>query len=397
MSLRRWGALVSIVGLCGTLMAAAPVGAASSGSDVDDLPVAFTVVNKNDSKLSCDSDGRGYVVHGHLVGRRSDLAAASTNRVVTLLLSGWDEGEWTWRFQSEPGYDFARKMAALGHVSVSIDMVGYDSSGHPAGSQVCWGSQADMTHQIVQRLRNGTYAATGLERAVSFTTVLVSGHDVGPLAALIDSYTWNDIDGILSQVIAHQGFTPYILDIFARRNVQCLQGGEGVDDPKDNLTPGGEYIFYGPPDEQFRGDLFLERERATGHGGADPRVIDDVLALRNRNPCGMVLSTASAFLTDSNNMAKVTVPVLLVFPGPDDPVIDRRGQESEAANYGSNDVTTAWLDSGHFMMLEYCADDFVRLTAHWIHEHWAIGRAVPMPAVGPHACVTEVRVKDSAS
>jgi pimeloyl-ACP methyl ester carboxylesterase len=151
-------------------------------------------------------------------------------------------------------------------------------------------------------------------------------------------------------------------------------------------------VFFGPPDEEFAEALFLERGKG-GPGGADPSVISAFLGLRNRNPCGMVTSNAQAIAMNRNNANKIEVPVLLVFPGEDDPIVSRDGEESEADNYGGSDVTSAWLDSGHFMMLEDCAPAFRRLTAHWINEHWGSGEKTSMPTVGSHECVTEVRHK----
>jgi len=393
----RVAAVILLVLMIG---ATGPVSHARTGSpgaaEIIEIPVSFEVVNKNDSEFPCISDGGSYVVHGHLTGPRRDLLGEPPDgRVVTILLYGYDGGEWNWRFQDIPEYDYPYEMAKLGHVSLSIDMLGYDSSGHPPGHLVCWGSQADINHQIVQLLRDGTYEAGASYEPVEFETVLVSAHDVGPFAALVESYTWDDIDGISIQVLAHQGFEPYIISIFGENIAECALGGEGAEDPKDEPTRGGGYVFFGPPDDQFRNDLFLEDENATGPGGTDPSVIEAFLAVRNRNPCGHVTSNASVIRNDLNNLQDVEVPILLVYPGPDDPVISRSGEEAEAANYGSTDVTTAWLDSGHFMMLERCAPAFRLLTAHWIHERWGSGHPVSAPAVGSDECVTEVRVKET--
>src|SRR5436309_2365130 len=82
----------------------------------------------------------------------------------------------------------------------------------------------------------------------------------------------------------------------------------------------------------------------------------------------------SAINVDLSRMSEIKVPVLLVYPGPTDRDISRQGQEQEAGNYsGSADVTTAWLDSGHFPELEGCAPAFRALSAHWLHERWRIG------------------------
>ena len=367
---------IRVLAIVAVLVGVAPQSAhAAPSAGVVDIPIAFSVVNKNDSPLPCPSDGRRYTVRGHLVGPAAEVARPKDS-VVSLLLYGWDAGEWNWRFADVGGYDYAVEMAKLGHVSASIDWPGYDSSDRPSGSQICWGSAADITHQVIQALRTGRYRA-GSRAAPAFRTVLVSAHDVGPVAAVMEAYTWHDIDGITTQVLAHQGFEPYILDLYAQRVAECAQGGDD------------EYVYFGPPDGQFRSDLFLERR-------TDPAVIDAVIARRNRNPCGLVNSNGAAITMNRIRMSEVEVPALLVVPGPDDPVVSRDGEEGEAARYGGDDVTTAWLDSGHFMMLEQCAPAFRQLTAYWIHQRWGSGADVPMPAVGTDACVTEVRNKSAA-
>ena len=374
---------------------AAPRGAAKTA--MKELAVAFDVVNSNRSAVPCPSDGSRHVVTGHLVGPSSELTgSADDDRVLTVLLTGFDEGEWTWRFTEVPGYDYPVEMAKLGYISLSLDMLGFGASGHPDGQMVCWGSQADVLHQIIGQLRNGTYRILEKNKpAAAFSTVLVSGHDTGPWPAIIAAYTWpGDIDGISSQILAHQGYTAYIIDLFARRAAACALGGQDhndppddPDDPTDDPSHGGGYIYFGPPNDEFKSDLFYEKR-------ADPAVIDAVLRLRNRNPCGHITSVNATVRMNLLRMSEIELPILLVYPGPDDPVFTRDGQEQEAANYsGSDDVTTAWLDSGHFPELEGCAADFRALYAHWVHERWDVEMDVPAPAVGAHECVTEVRVK----
>jgi hypothetical protein len=74
-------------------------------------------------------------------------------------------------------------MAKLGHVSLTLDELGYGASGHPKnGNETCQGAEADITHQIVQRLRNGEYALGGIP-VIKFSTVVLAGYDVGGVAA----------------------------------------------------------------------------------------------------------------------------------------------------------------------------------------------------------------------
>ncbi len=118
-------------------------------------------------------------------------------------------------------------------------------------------------------------------------------------------------------------------------------------------------------------------------------MIDAVIARRNANPCGVVNNVLPTAVANRERMSEIEVPALLVYPGPDDPVATKDGQRQEAANYGGTDVTTVWMDSGHFMELEECAPAFRALTALWIRQRFGVGDPVPAPAIGPNECVTE--------
>jgi hypothetical protein len=123
-------------------------------SGVVDLPVSFKVENVNRSKVPCLSYGREYTVRGHLVAPGSTLTSAAP-RAVTIYLHGTTVGEPTWRFKAVAGYDYAYEQARAGHASVTIDQLGYGASDIPNGNQICTGSQADIVHQIVGKLRSG--------------------------------------------------------------------------------------------------------------------------------------------------------------------------------------------------------------------------------------------------
>src|SRR4051812_27817657 len=132
----------------------------SAASGIVEVPVAFQVVNTDTSGAPCNparpSDGRPYTVRGHLTGPKSAFAARRSN-AVTFYLFGYEAGEWNWDFKDVPGYDYAAEMAQLGHVSLTIDQLGYGASGHPNGNDTCMGAQADIAHQIVSQLRTGSY------------------------------------------------------------------------------------------------------------------------------------------------------------------------------------------------------------------------------------------------
>src|SRR5919201_975916 len=213
------------------------VTANASPRDVVDVPVAFQVQNTNTSRDPCPSDAKSYVVRGHLTGPRAAVLGPGP-RAMTLYYEGFDSGEWMWRFRVVPGYDYAAEMAKLGQTSVTVDQVGYGASGHPQGNDTCIGAQADIAHQIIGQLRSGTYSAAGTS-PVKFEKV--------------------------------------VLGIFADASARCAAGGE----PAYPGGPGG-YVYY-PQLSDW----------PTLMPNSDPDVIAGAIASRQRNPCGLIPSTAT--------------------------------------------------------------------------------------------------------
>src|SRR5919197_5577104 len=211
--------------------------AEASPRDIVAVPVSFQVQNTNTSRDPCPSDGKSYVVRGHLTGPRAAIEGPAP-RAVTLYYEGFDTGEWMWRFRLVPGYDYAAQMAKLGYASVTVDQVGYGASGHPQGNDTCIGAQADIAHQIVGQLRSGTYSAHGTS-PVKFKTVVLGAHDVGGAAAEVEAYSYDDINGLMVFTYQDQGYTPFVLEIAANAGARCAAGGE----PAYSGGPGG-YVYY---------------------------------------------------------------------------------------------------------------------------------------------------------
>ena len=91
--------------------------------------VTFTVQNVNQTLLPCSTDGATYTIAGHLTGIAAELRSGK----ITLFLHGLGLGEFFWRIQNLPGYDFSANLARLGHASLTIDRLGYGKSGKPGG------------------------------------------------------------------------------------------------------------------------------------------------------------------------------------------------------------------------------------------------------------------------
>jgi hypothetical protein len=347
--LRRAATAAFFAVLC--LAASVSTAARADGTAV--LDASFRVQNTNTSGVPCPSDNAAYTVHGHLVGPQSVLAGPPP-RAVTVYLSGEDAGESNWRLTAVPGYDWPAQMARLGHVSLTFDMLGYGASGHPDGDQSCWGSQADVAHQIIAQLRKGTYAVGG-GLPVKFTTVVLAGHDAGGAIAEIEAYSYKDIDGLALVTYADQGFTPLLMERLARAGTVCASGGE----PAYQGGPGGYYYMERP--DEYAPDLFYD---------ADPAVIDAVIRLRERNPCGGIAWATPAVTINPVRDAEIKPPVLLVIGG-EDKIWTQQGWALQQGHFsGSSDVTAVSIPgTGHYPMFERTLRQFRKIFANWLTGH----------------------------
>jgi len=185
----------------GGVGAAEAGGGSTTGTDPHLLPGA----NVNRSKVACAADGRTYTERGDLVLPARGLSGASRAHTVTLYLHGLGLGEFFWNFKAVAGYDYADALAADGQASVVIDRLGYDSSGKPAGKQLCLGSQADIVHQEIVDLRDGHYTLAGHQPA-RFSRVVLAGHSFGGLIAQIEAYSFGGINGLV--VMSYATRTP---------------------------------------------------------------------------------------------------------------------------------------------------------------------------------------------
>lgn len=311
--------------------------------------VRFKVHNTNTTPVPCQSDGKDYEIRGQLVGKSSTLAAQP--KAVTLYLHGLDVGEFFWNFRAVAGYDYASQMADDGHVSVVIDRLGYDSSPHPPGNDVCTGSQADMAHQIVQQLRAGSYSSDG-GTPPKFAKVVLAGHSLAGSIVSIEAYSYKDVDGLMVLSWSDQGSTQDAKSAFTQAGAKCVTGGENA----ENGGPSG-YEAFGPTEDDFKSEFFVN---------ADKNVMDAAAALRNLNPCGDMTSVPQTIATDSMHDGEITVPVL-VLSGRDDPVFDANSMEGQAAMYGSQDKSVVLIDkTSHGLTLERTAPQFRAEVGKWL-------------------------------
>jgi pimeloyl-ACP methyl ester carboxylesterase len=318
-----------------------------------DLPVSFDVQNVNRSALTCSSDGKDYRLNGHLVAPAATFLTGQ--RSVTLYLHEFGFGEWFWHFPTR-SYDYATQQALAGHASVVVDRLGYDSSPGPNGSNICLGSQADMAHQAVLQLRGASYKLVG-GPVRAFRKVALAGHSIGASVGQILAYSFGDIDAFVDFGYADQGYSNGVTTSAVAQGGRCAQGGEPAE-------PGREsgYAYFASAEES-PGLLFHD---------ADPAVIEQAKALRNRDPCGDANSNVPAIVSNTQHVSEIKVPILLVFGANDAGFSDPHdaGNKQRAAYSGSSDVTLKFVeDTGHAITLERSAPTTRSIVHDWLKSH----------------------------
>jgi pimeloyl-ACP methyl ester carboxylesterase len=299
--------------------------------------------------VPCPSDGAAYTIHGRLVGPPAQLDPANSARAVVLNLHGLGYGEFFWDFQLVPGYDWAASLAAHGVASLVVDRLGYGVSSHPPGTQSCVGAQADIAHQVVKALRDGSYTMDG-GPGIGFKRVGLAGHSAGGGIAQVETYSFHDVDALLIMAWADFGASPQVLAAFAQTGGVCLTGGK---------PPG--YAPLGQSDGDFKALMFHN---------VDPLVEGNAVRLRHPDPCGDDGSIPAAILQDAHLVPTIDVPVLLVFGAADaifpPPALDRQ----KSMYTGTNDLTaTSVADTGHAITLERSAPATRDAVASWLCGH----------------------------
>lgn len=320
--------------------------------EIVELTVGFAVKNVNRSKLSCalnPPDGKDYTLIGELVAPASVLSWPRPPVTIWVHGTQWP-GRFIQRYRGLPGADLAYEMAKLGHATLAYDRLGFGASSIPPGLDVCTGSQADTLHQLIEQLRAGSYAVEG-RRTPRFRRVAIAGHSGGGPIAEAEAYSFSDIDALILMGFADQGFTP----LWYERGLpepltQCPQGAE----PKGPGLPSG-YVH------------FFERGMRTLFYDAPPKMVEDFVAHRERDPCGDLAGAPEALALAPLQLPTVTVPVLII-DGDHDSVYLREGIEAQALHYrGSDNVTVEIIkDAGHIFFIERKGPESRAVISRWL-------------------------------
>lgn len=328
-----------------------------------DVPVSFTVVNRNRSLLPCNSDDEEYTVRGHLTAPADGMEETTA---VTVYQHGQAAGEWFWRMD-EPGLHHAEEMALLGQTSLTLDRVGHGASDRPEGTAVCLGSQADMTAQILAQVRAGDYTVEDPEalEPPAFDEVALAGHHSGAQIAQITAYSYDgpeSPDALVLMAWSGTGLTDRANARFFGGLASCMQGGVPAD-----AGPGPP----APESDEPAGYTYVDvgRTSYTRANFSDPESPAAALAapLQDRTPCGDLGTQVEAVATDTRNIDGIEVPVLFVFGEADTRVADGTAHADRFTGAPETEIVTA-ADAGHYLVLEPGADTLREEIAAWLEE-----------------------------
>ena len=317
--------------------------------------VSFRVHNTNRSGVACNSDGKTYTVRGHITG---PIAALDDPHAVTLFLHGLSYGEFFTTYSEQLGYNFAYKQARAGKVTVTIDRLGYDRSDKPVGFDSCFGSQADIAHQIVTALHSGHYGV-GAIQPPAFPDVVLAGHSVGAIIAQTEAYSFGNIQGLILLSYSDTTVSAAAKKALAKATAVCAAGGHRSD---GQSGPTG-YVYFGATTPQ----QFIAAHFYTAN--ANPAVFYGTAAMRNRDPCGDVTSYKDAVAADLAHIDTISVPVL-VLTGGEDAIYPVPATEQASLLTGSDDVTAVTVPgTAHAITLHYSRNIVSQHIADWLSAH----------------------------
>lgn len=329
---------------------------AAQAEDILDLPVTFSVINRNESRLACgDPDGEHYAVRGSLVAPAGALD--HSGRAATLYLHGATVGEFQWHFREfrDRGYDVAWELARHGHISITIDQLGYGSSDRPDGNRLCTGVMADVANQVVRALRTGGYELDG-GAGVAFGRVALAGQSWGALVAQIAVYSFGEVDAFINHGINNQPATiVHSLPLLGGHAASCARGGDD--------GSGYAHSWIDPELERYSAVWEIEKD-----------VWEAVKARLQRDACGNSASNGEAFFgpEQQQGVGEIDVPALLI-AGEYDLMVGpaRATMEIQAARMiSSPDVTLQIIpDQGHAGQFEVTKGILVQILDDWLTDH----------------------------
>ncbi len=277
-------------------------------------PVEFNVLNR------AEFDAQRTVV-----GYRYDPPCKAST--VVLLQHGLSYHKEAWDF---PGYSVAQPLARAGYAVVAIDRLGYGASRIESGRDVSFEAYADMTDQMVKKLRG------------EFSHVVLGGHSAG---AGITEYTqglYGSADAIMALGWHHRPSDQLGQDFF-------------TGDIPRSIETDYEYFLGTPEHREF---MFYEDT-------ADPSVVEADTQAANLTPSGEIQTIGKQ--PSRYAVGNVKVPVFLQF-GEKDRLFEPQYADFHAMEFASAPSVTVDMvpGAGHTFTLTAAGNAGTARMVDWL-------------------------------
>ena len=322
--------------------------AMAAPQEIVNKPVSFVVQNSNKTLVPCAGDNKTYTVRGHLTGPAS-LLESTDPKSGALYLHGLELAEWFWQLPVD-GFNHAEELAKSGHISVTVDRLGYGASDHPPGMKSCVGTHATVAHQIVQQLRAGTY---GGELHPKLSRVALAGHSLGGAIAQVEEYTFRDVDAVAMLSYADAALSLSAILTSTSWGPTCTLGGK----PSAKASPG--YTFFTHNQADYRKNFLAQ---------APPEVFEYADEKHSLNPCGDLLFAVPAAVVSAISVNRIKVPVLLLV-GDKDLVFDHNRFALQEPLYGGPTETKVLPGATHGLTVDRTAPEFRAALEEWLLSH----------------------------
>lgn len=290
------------------------------------------------------------------------IPAGQSPDTVQVLIHGatYDRTYWDFPYQPEK-YSYAKAANSAGISTFNIDKVGYGNSSKALSLSLLASSQANVIHQLVQKLHEGNIGSH------AFKNVVLVGHSLGSGAATLEAATYKDVQGvILTGMTHHFALDGAVKALTAQLYPAALDpkfAGKILDPGFLTTRPGErEKLFYTP-------------------GDADPGVIAKDEELKDVVSATELAETLLTGFTIPTSLG-INAPVLLV-NGSEDAVFCKgllagecssaeamRDAEASAFSPAAQLETFVLQGAGHDINLSTKAGEWHRAAFDWHKRHF---------------------------
>jgi pimeloyl-ACP methyl ester carboxylesterase len=337
-------------------------GCASVADDYDSQEIESRGFSRTDTCFSVQVPGETvtHTVHGTLVSK------GDFDRAVLFIHGGAG---------SRDAWAPANVLASRGYGVFTIDRLGYGESVYSgSGFALSVDAHVEITHQIVQEMRAGTYGCDG-HATTAASGVFVAGQSLGGIIVELYATRYDDeVDGIIST--GYSTFPPSatLIELFNFVFPQILAGDDYVQllpyDDDGFSQQCADWMFYAP--------------------GAFPLVVDTICSqdapgtiIDGLTPSGDLLSVLAAGPAIQAGTSNVEAPVLFVQADHDaintgaagGPTGTEPDLQAAEASYWSDtcncevSVTHSGTLAGHLWQFHYQALSLFGEVADWLDSH----------------------------